>query len=810
MPQATLPAAVEVFHKLRTQRMQEVRLGVTLSEPTEDSDSALADVQNEGEFPVDFDPANEKYDFFYRSVNENKVGKVVAIKRTVIRTTLSGAINATSFNLVAPSNTDSFKVGDVIEIEDELMVLLTWNTGTGAATVEERGAHGTTAASHIDASAVALMRYTVPHNSVVLSGSLDNVLPLAPTTFVLANVVGAIGNGISMTIGLPTSQIKTLFRVHIQTSTVLWPEDFENLTGLIGTRAAGSDGAIVQGGSSLTTSTVLNTGWAGKFIHTHESINLSTGEVSAPDILRIDSLVDNGDGTWTVNVIGDNVFNLRRGVVGTAGVVNFVIVDDFRKPGNPSTWVEQVKPFFNQGAGDGDPDVIDVNHILWTAETVYARCRLRNFEGYGPWMYHNGSTGTTTRLSATTFTPGHMQEPAFDDGAVTAVKQSKGTIPATVNINMQPDDQDTVSWSSGDVAWADGTTESITAVGSPKTFGPGIIYVFKLTGNSTLQFTSVFSSAVGNDRTYLGQIIVASPPVVGEFATVFLFGDINGPTLTSAVGAFGKLSALTADLGEINAGSLTAVTIIGSTITGGTFQTAGSGERIQITGTTPNTIDWLNSIGVSRVTLSYGSGTNIFNLFHNSATANAGVNFDLAGQVYVFTTTRMIFFGKDIESVDDVECNSLSKFGGGSITINDTLLPNGSINLGSSGQRWNSIFAVSVNFSGGQTFGDSAADQCAFNSTLITNLNPNADNAVSLGISGKRYTTVWSVALNTGDINFANDWMLTEYPLGLNIKREDARDGLAFLDDTGSLMAVLHKDGYLYCKGVKPLEELPQ
>ena len=803
MPQSAMPASVEVFYKLRTQRMQAVRLGVTLSQPGEDSDNVLADIQNEGDIDIVFDPANEKYDLFYRSVNENGVGNVVAIKRTIIRTTLSGALNttATAFTLVAPSNTTSFEVGDVIEIDDELMVLLTWDTGTGAATIEERGAHGTTAASHADAKEVALMQYTVPHNSIVLSGNLDNVLPLAPVSFVLTNVVGAIGNGISMAIELPTSQVKTLFRVHIQASTVLWPEDFENLTGLIGTQASGSDGAIVQGGSSLTTSATLDVGWAGKLIHTHESINLSTGEVSAPDILRIDTVVDNGDGTWTVNIIGDNVFNLRRGVVGTAGIVNWVIVDDFRTPGNPSTWIEQVKPLFNQGAGVGDPDVIAVNHILFTAETVFVRCRLRNFEGYGPWMYHNGGTGTTTRLSATTFEPGHIKDDAIDDNAVTAEKQSKGTIPATVNINMIAIDHDTVSWLAGDVAWANGVTESISTSGSPKTLSaPGVHYVFKITGNSTLQFTTVFGSAVGNDRTYLGQVITTN--ITGEFASVYLFGDISGPTITSAVGAFGKLSALTADLGEINAGTMDAVVITGGTITGATIQTASSGQRITLLNTIPARIGWTNSAGTerARIELNTNDRLTMFCQGQIFITANASTTF-------LFSNQGLKLFNSDLKGVNILECISISKFGAGDIVISDTLLPSGSINLGSSISRWNSIFAISVNFSGGQTFGDSAADQCAFNATLITNFNPFSDNAVSLGIAGKRYTTVWSVALNTGDINFANDWKITEYPLG--IERGDARDGLAFLDDTGSLMAVLHKNGYLYCRGVKRLEELP-
>jgi len=698
MSQSAMPSGIEVFYKLRTQRMQEVRIGITLNQPGVDSDDALANIQNEGDVDIAFDPANEKYDLFYRSVNESGVGNVVAIKRTTIRTTLSGAINATStsFTLVAPSNAASFKVGDIIEIENELMVLLTWNTGTGAATVEERGAHGTTAASHADTTAVALMKYTVPHNSIVLAGNLDNVLPLAPVSFVLTNVVGAIGNGISMAIELPTSQIKSLFRVHIQTSTILWPEDFENLTGLIGTQASGSDGAITQGGNTLTTSVTLNTGFAGKLIHTHESINLTTGEVSAPDILRINTVVDNGDGTWTVNIIGDNVFNLRRGVVGTAGVVNWVIVDDFRTPGNPSTWVEQVKPFFNQGAGVGDPDVVDVSHILFTAETVYARCRLRNFEGYGPWMYWDGTNGSTSRAAAVTFTPSHINTNAIEPGAVTAITQSKGTIPATVDINMQSVDNDTVSWSAGNAAWADDTTESITAVGSPKTLSaPGIHYVFKITGNSTLQFTTTFSTAVGNDRTYLGQVVTTV--TVGEFATVFLFGDINGPIFTAAVGSFGKLSALTADLGSITAGSMNAVTVDASTVTGGTVRTASSGHRIELTAAAQH-LRFFNNAGsnVGSIDFEEATGRMIFNALGNDMRLlttsggtvtifGGGIGNIIVASSGVDIFTLLDLNGVNINDAGNIFCDRIDKQGGGAnVIMGDGIDNNGQniINVG--------------------------------------------------------------------------------------------------------------------------------
>ena len=919
MPQQSMPAKVEVLFKLRTQRMQEVRLGVTLSKPDDDSDSVLAGIQNEAEFAIDFDPANEKYDLFYRSANESGTGKVISIIRTSVRSTLSGALNATAtaFTIVAPANTNSFAVGNVIEIEDELMILLTWDSGTGAATVEERGAHGTAAASHIDTTPVAKMKYTVPHNSIVLAGNLDSSLPLAPTTLVVTDVVGAVGNGLSIDIGLPVSQIKSLFRVHIQVSTVLWPEDFENTTGLTGTQASGADGAIVQGGTTLITSSVLNTGWAGKLIHTYESIDLLTGEVSAPDILRIDSLVDNGDGTWTVNVIGDNVFNLRHGKVGTAGIVSWTIVDDFRKPGVPSTWIEQVKPFFNQGASQGDPDVLAVQHILWTAETVYVRARLRNFEGYGPWIYHNGAGGTTTRASATTFSPRGVDSGGIEPGAigpteiadnsVTAAKLTENSMNYNSDLVFTSTTNNTVTWGSGTITFADGTSFSIVAGTTGVMAALTFIYLDPVASTTILQLTTAFATATGDrkqivawakntalagERAFFNQLFgsaIMNSEFLGPNAvtnTVIADNSISTPKLQANSVDTAQLKAgaviaskiqagtITADRIQANTitgneitgttlsgifldiGSITSGNITGVTITGGTFRTAASGERLQMVGGSPNTIDWLNSIGVSRVTQAYSSGTNRFTIFHNNATANVGIRLDLAGNVFDFDTDDFTLFSKNIKSAANVECDSLSKSGAGVIAVNDAFDMNSNAitkvaaitppsdnsgQCGTAALTWNlgaftniqqcaSITPVSNNTgtvgSAALTYntgyilnlvvGSFTADN-GNNIVIDDHLHPNIHNTYSLGLTGTRYSNIWGVLINGADIGFANDWKIREWPCttedvqdkSSQWMREHANLGLQFINDKEEVMAVLHTDGYLYCKGVRKMEELP-
>ncbi len=883
MPQASMPAAVEVYFKLRTQRMQEVRLGTICSQPDQDSDSVLVGIQNEAELAIDFDPANEKYDLFYRSVNESGVGKVISIKRAFINTTLSGALNAatTAFNLVPPANTDSFKVGSIIEIESELMVLLTWNSGTGAATVEERGAHGTEATAHADSTEIAKMIYTVPHNSIVLSGNLDSSLPLAPTTLVVANVVGAIGNGLSISIGLPTSQIKSLFRVHIQASTVLWPEDFENTTGTIGIQATGADGAITQGGTALTTSVTLDTGWAGKLIHTYESINLLTGEVSAPDILRISTVVDNGDGTWTVNISGDNVYNLRRGALGVAGVVNWTIVDDFRTPGNPSTNIENIKPLFNQGAARGDPDVLAVQHILFTAETVFVRARLRNFEGYGPWMYHNGASGTTTRLSATTFTPGHMQGPAIEPGTIGETEIADNSITAklltenAMNFNtdlvFSADDADTVSWGSGTIEFADGSTFSIVSGNTGNMTGLVFIYFDPGASGTELQVTTNRATAVGDRK----QIISVAKPagIVGEdafFAPVFGVFGINGSNIgpnsirevsisdnaistpklqansvdankiqansisadkiqANAISAdklqansvtalkinVVTLSAINQDVGTIIAGNITGVII-----TGGTIRTASSGQRVQMLDSLPDRIGWTNSSGTerARIELETSDRLRIFCQGDVKIRADGSTDFD-------FSNIGFSLFGSDINQAGDISLDSLTKDGGGSIAVNDNFDMNSNDILECAqitpvSNNSGAVGTAALTFNTGHILNIICGSFTADNGTNIVvddHLDPNIDNTYRLGTAGKRYSDLRSVLINGADIGLENKWKMREWPCtykdvqtkSVEWMQENANLGMQFLDDDENVIAVLHKNGYLYCKGVKPLEELP-
>jgi hypothetical protein len=101
------------------------------------------------------------------------------------------------------------------------------------------------------------------------------------------------------------------------------------------------------------------------------------------------------------------------------------------------------------------------------------------------------------------------------------------------------------------------------------------------------------------------------------------------------------------------------------------------------------------------------------------------------------------------------------------------------------------------------------------NTKSVANFIPSADNAVTCGSAGQRWSDLRSVKINGADIGLANGWKLREYPATKDdISKPDewmkihANQGIQVLDDDENVVAVIHKDGYIYCNGVRPLNNL--
>lgn len=753
---STKPKTVVLSWKYRNESFAQWREAKTVDlDYGLDIDGAIAGVQNEGVFNVGvFDPANERLDVV--AVAVSAMGKRIRPRLVPLGPANTPLVSAggvtdtaTTFEVTEPTTAGDFSVNDFARIDDEYIQITAIvedspSAGTDTWTVR-RGEHASNKVSHLLNATIVRYEWSVGkgYKQIILSGTPETGLPGAPITLVATAFSDALGNAIQVTVKRPDTGSRTLRHLEVQAkASPVWDDSNAHVTGLKTIRTTGT-GTVTQGGSTLVTSTDLTAASvvAGDECYTHEAINLTTGEITWPRSARIKTVVDNGDSTWTVTLIDDATFSLSAGETAS---VNFIIAADWQAiPTDFEFWDSiSIPERWTQVATD--PLTGTTRVVIRTSTTVFIRARWSNLNGTGPWFYWDGSVGTTTKASAVTISTKTIQPAAI----------TKGVIPAVVDISMVADDNDTVSWSAGNVAWADGTTESITTTGSPKTLAaPDVHFVYKIIGNSTLQFTTTFSTALGTDRVFLGQVITLTD--TNEFATIFLFGDSGGPIFTAAVGSFGKLSSLTADIGSITTGSLSAVTIAASTMTTGTitgtlYRTASSGSRLELfTGSLP-LIKWFSASADIGFIQSSGNGL-LITVTNTGAAAN--LTFSVAGSSNLVQIT--------------VGGATIVKFKNATIEI-------------------------------------------------LKNLNPTNDNSISLGISGKRYTTLWSVALNTGDINFANDWTIREWPCtlddvqnrSLTWMRKNTNLGLQFLDDEGNLAAVVHKDGYIYCKGIKRLEEL--
>lgn len=122
----TKPAAVEVYWKYRLESMQVLRRGTTMNSPSLDSDGTIAGIQNEGLIPVDFIPSAEQIDLYYKPLNEGGLGPAVKLVPTNVEFELVNNIlkNDTDMRVRGDAHdVASIKIGDILEIDDELIVI---------------------------------------------------------------------------------------------------------------------------------------------------------------------------------------------------------------------------------------------------------------------------------------------------------------------------------------------------------------------------------------------------------------------------------------------------------------------------------------------------------------------------------------------------------------------------------------------------------------------------------------------------------------------------------------------------------------
>jgi hypothetical protein len=181
-------------------------------------------------------------------------------------------------------------------------------------------------------------------------------------------------------------------------------------------------------------------------------------------------------------------------------------------------------------------------------------------------------------------------------------------------------------------------------------------------------------------------------------------------------------------------------------------------------------------------------------MFEGDITINTGSDCSLFFGAGGMTPSAFITFGidTDILEIQNSTGGLLTIGSAGQLTLDSYALGTGDIDIISGGDIW-----------------------LHSHSATPSVLPAGNSGTITLGNSVKKWADVQSVLINGSDICLSNGWKLREYPaskedLGKSNEwfKEHANKGIQILDDDERLIAVIHKDGYIYCKGTKSLEEL--
>ncbi len=240
---------------------------------------------------------------------------------------------------------------------------------------------------------------------------------------------------------------------------------------------------------------------------------------------------------------------------------------DLLRAGGGDEWIEKMD--VTGGGSAPQRHFFSERHIVNIATPLYFRACAHGEYGTGAWRYATTTdTGTLTAGLSTLKKTTGIQTADVKDAAITAKKQSKGTAPTSVSVDWTAISNVKAGWSSGEVGYADESTEAFNA-GDTGTLAVNTTYwIYKISGNATLQVSDIFTDTIGNDRSQVA--IVRTTSNTAEKAAIL--SSKGTSVITAAVGVFGKLSSLSADLGEVTAG----------TMTGALIRTAASGARVQL------------------------------------------------------------------------------------------------------------------------------------------------------------------------------------------------------------------------------------
>jgi hypothetical protein len=210
------------------------------------------------------------------------------------------------------------------------------------------------------------------------------------------------------------------------------------------------------------------------------------------------------------------------------------------------------------GGADATSFHVDTDANMWLGAATFAA---------GPFRVTNTGAATATSI---TITGG-----SISSTPISSIPNNTSTdislLEFTHNLVFSVTDADTIAWTAGTINLSNGRTFAIVAGNTGNMLALTYIFLDTAVSSTILQTTTTFSAAIGANRSLIGtaqnQTVTASfvpqsggglPLVDGAQigALSIVAGNIAASTITAGKMSVSQLSAITADLGAITAGSI--------------------------------------------------------------------------------------------------------------------------------------------------------------------------------------------------------------------------------------------------------------
>jgi len=393
------------------------------------------------------------------------------------------------------------------------------------------------------------------------------------------------------------------------------------------------------------------------------------------------------------------------------------------------------------------------------ATTMYFKCRVHNIAGRTAWKYaDNTVNGTYTAGSVVAKTISYISTGDIAADAITAAKIASGAVDSTViprdlmpighDIELVATDNNSLNCNGGNIYFKNGASQTITSA----TINLGVndttywLYASGQGASTALEDSTTVTDATPSGNTIVALVVTTSD--TNELCSIIPRWG-KGTSIAAQSIACAKLSAISADMGSITAG----------TVTGATIRTAGgTGQRIVLNNSALTTYDSGNDKRVE-IPLSADQIK-----FYDTNGAYCGFAGGYAADTFGVGAGDDLYLG--IGSAGLLLVHQSIHLGSATFFVDVKPSSDDAYTLGSAGARWSDVRTVLLN----------GADICLENGWKLR----------ELGLSDR-------------DVGKPPEWV-----------RENHSNGVQLMDTSGDVMAVFHKDGNIYLRGkILGLSELP-